>query len=207
MSESQVVLFVVTSLVLIIVPGQDMVLVMSRSITQGSKAGVATAAGISTGLLTHTLLAALGLGALLQASETLFVAIKILGALYLCYLGLRLLRTSHQELVLPQQQPGTTGALFFQGALSNLSNPKFAVFYFSYLPQFVPSSTTNPVGHILGLGIAFAALTFLIKGPVGYTAGASGWLRAHPAIQVWIHRMNGSVLIALGVKLALERRD
>jgi threonine/homoserine/homoserine lactone efflux protein len=90
MMETLPVLFVVTSLILIITPGQDMLLVMSRSIAQGSKAGVATAAGVSTGLLGHTALATLGLGALLSASEMLFVAIKLVGAAYLIYLGIRL---------------------------------------------------------------------------------------------------------------------
>src|SRR5262245_48830882 len=91
MSDAQLLLFVVTSLVVILTPGQDMIRVMSRSIAQGSAAGIATAPGVSTGLLGHTLLAGLGLGSLLLASETLFFVLKLVGASYLVYLGLRLL--------------------------------------------------------------------------------------------------------------------
>jgi threonine/homoserine/homoserine lactone efflux protein len=196
-------LFLVASLVVIVTPGQDMVLVMSRSIGQGSRAGIATAAGVSVGLLGHTMLATLGLGAVLHASEILFQALKLLGAAYLVYLGVRLLRAgaTHHRL-----RPGSDRSLprlFLEGALSNLSNPKVALFYFAFLPQFVPASAGQPTLSLLVLGIAFAALTFVIKGPIGYGAGAlSGWLRAHPGALAWINRTSGAVLIALGVRLA-----
>jgi threonine/homoserine/homoserine lactone efflux protein len=189
----------------IVTPGQDMLLVMSRSIGQGPRAGIVTAAGVSVGLIGHTLLATLGFGALLHASELLFQALKLVGAAYLVYLGLRLLRTAatrhHVQTVAKRSLP----RLFVEGALSNLSNPKIALFYFAFLPQFVPASAAQPTLSLLILGIAFAALTFLIKGPIGYGAGAlSGWLRAHPGALAWINRTSGAVLIGLGVRLAFE---
>lgn len=207
MLESISWMFIITSLVLIITPGQDMMLVMSRSIAQGWKAGVVTAAGVSTGLLGHSLLAALGLGAVLLASEMVFVTIKYVGAAYLVYLGIKLLLQRHSRIevhgmaVLPMRK------LFFQGAFSNISNPKITIFYFAYLPQFIPAGSGHPTITLFVLGVAFAALTFLVKGPVGYGAGVlSGWLRSRPAVLSWINRTSGVILVALGLKLALERR-
>ena len=207
MSDAQLLLFVVTSLVVIVTPGQDMILVMSRSIAQGSAAGIATAAGVSTGLLGHTLLAGFGLGSILLASETLFVVLKLVGAAYLVYLGVRLLLTKPATLELAGEGAAPLRRLWVQGALSNLSNPKIAIFYFAFLPQFVAPDTAHPTGLLLMLGAAFSALTFLVKGPVGWFAGAlSAWLRARPRVLVGMHRTSGAVLVALGVRLAFERR-
>ena len=153
-------------------PGQDMILVMSRSITQGSVAGVVTAAGVSVGLVGHTLLATLGLGALLQASETLFLVLKLVGAAYLVYLGVQLLRAGGRELALSSAAPVSLTRLFLSGAASNISNPKIAVFYFAFMPQFVQPGASHPTRAIFALGLVFAGLTFLVKGPVGLGAGA-----------------------------------
>ncbi len=136
MLEIAWLLFIFASLVLIVAPGQDMILVMSRSIAQGSVAGVATAAGVSVGLVGHTFLATLGLGAILRTSEWLFLALKLVGAAYLVYLGVQLLRTKNSELAVSTGAPRSLWRLFFDGALSNVSNPKIAVFYFAFLPQF-----------------------------------------------------------------------
>jgi threonine/homoserine/homoserine lactone efflux protein len=207
MSDAQLVLFLLTSLAVIATPGQDMILVMSRSIAQGSAAGIVTAAGVSVGLLGHTLLAGLGLGSLLMASETLFVALKVVGAAYLIYLGVKLLRTKAAALELPGLRARGLRRLFVEGALSNLSNPKIAVFYFAFLPQFIAADTAHPTPVLLALGATFSALTFLVKGPVGYFAGAlSGWLRARPRVVVGMHRASGAILVALGVRLLFERR-
>jgi threonine/homoserine/homoserine lactone efflux protein len=200
-------LFIVASLVLIVTPGQDMILVMSRSIAQGAGAGLATAAGVSVGLVGHTLLATLGLGALLRTSEWLFVALKLVGAAYLVWLGIQMLRTRGRELAASAGAPRSLARLFLDGALSNVSNPKIAVFYFAFLPQFVPPGAAHPTLAVFALGLLFAALTFLVKGPVGLAAGAlSGWLRARPKALTWLHRTSGAVLIGLGLKLAFERR-
>jgi threonine/homoserine/homoserine lactone efflux protein len=201
------IVFIIASLVLIITPGQDMILVMSRSISQGAKAGVATAAGVSTGLLGHTLLAAFGLGALLRASEFLFMAVKLAGSAYLIYLGVLYFRQKGLNIDVQTMLAVPLKKLYFQGALSNLSNPKIAIFYFAYLPQFIPANAANPTSRLLLLGTVFAILTFMIKGPVGFTAGIlSNWLRSRPTVSVWINRISGGVLIALGLKLAFEKK-
>jgi threonine/homoserine/homoserine lactone efflux protein len=207
MIEASWPLFIIASLVLIITPGQDMVLVMSRSIAQGVAAGVATAAGVSVGLVGHTVLATLGLGAVLRTSEWLFIALKLVGAAYLIYLGISLLRTKGTELVVQASAQRSLLRLFVDGAFSNVSNPKIAVFYFAFLPQFVLPGAAHATLSVFALGLVFAALTFLVKGPVGLFAGLlSGWLRARPSVLVWIYRCSGMVLVALGIKLAFERR-
>src|SRR6476469_9312276 len=202
MIEASWLLFAAASLVLIATPGQDMILVMSRSVAQGSRAGVATAAGVSVGLVGHTVLATLGLGALRRTSEWLFLALKLAGAAYLIYLGIGLLRTRGSELTVGLATHRSLRQLFRDGALSNLSNPKIAIFYFAFLPQFVAADSPHPTLAICILGLCFAALTFLVKGPVGVFAGMlSGWLRANPSALKWIYRSSGALLVGLGVKL------
>jgi threonine/homoserine/homoserine lactone efflux protein len=208
MTEANLILFLAASLLVIITPGQDMILVMSRSLTQGSAAGVATAAGISTGLIVHTVLAAFGLGAILQASELLFFTLKVCGGIYLIYLGVKLLRTRSVQIERLAVSNKPLKRLFFQGALSNLSNPKIAVFYFAFLPQFISSEVQHPTFYLLGLGIAFAVLTFVVKVPIGFFAGyLSKWLRDRPAVLTWMHRTSGILLMGLGLRLAFERKD
>ncbi|PAJ86196.1 LysE family translocator [Burkholderia ubonensis] len=200
--------FLATSLLIILTPGQDMVLVMSRTLSGGTRTGVVTAAGVSVGLIVHTMLATLGLGALLQASEWLFTVLKLAGALYLLYLGVTLLRSSG-ELTLSSGGRAQESALrtFAQGALSNVSNPKVALFYLAFLPQFVQADAARPMLSVFVLGATFAGLTFLVKGPVALFAGLlSTSIRRNPRILTRMHRVSGVVLLGLGVKLALERR-
>jgi threonine/homoserine/homoserine lactone efflux protein len=205
--EASWLLFLAASLVVIITPGQDMVLVMSRSVVQGAAAGVATAAGVSVGLLGHTLLATLGLAAVMRASEGLFVALKLIGAAYLLYLGIRFILTKSADLHLRAASRASLRRRFVEGALSNLSNPKIAIFYLAFLPQFVPPSSKHASLSVFALGVAFAVLTFLIKGPVGlFAGGLSEWLRSRPQVLAWVYRSSGVVLVGLGVRLALEER-
>ena len=207
MLDANWLLFTIASVVLIATPGQDMILVMSRSIAQGPRAGVVTAAGISVGLLGHTLLATLGLGAILAASETLFTVLKLVGAAYLIYLAIGLLRTRDAALAVNQGAARSMTRLFADGALSNLSNPKIAVFYFAFLPQFVLPNAVHPPTIIFALGCAFSLLTFVVKCPIGLTAGMlSGWLRTRPQVLRRVYQTSGLVLMLLGIKLAFERR-
>ncbi|TAL72036.1 MAG: LysE family translocator [Burkholderiaceae bacterium] len=207
MVEVSWLLFVVASLLLIVTPGQDMMLVMSRSVAQGPGAGVVTAAGVSVGLVANTILATLGLGAILRASEWLFLAFKLAGAAYLIYLGIQLLRTRGHDFQAAAGPSRSLQRLFVDGVVSNVSNPKIAVFYFAFLPQFVLPKASHPTLSVFVLGLVFAGLTFLVKGPVGLGAGLlSSWLRSRPQALTWLYRTSGLVLLGLGIKLAFERR-
>lgn len=200
-------LFLAASVVLIATPGQDLMLVMSRAVTRGQLAGVVTALGISTGLLVHTVLAALGLGVILKTSEWLFIAMKIAGAGYLIYLGIQMLLSAGGRLALASASFRSLPKLFMDGAVCNIANPKIAIFYLAFLPQFVTAGAADATASLLVLGVAFAALTLVIKGPLAIFAGRlSRWFRTHPAVLAWLHRTSGVVLVGLGVKLALERR-
>lgn len=200
-------LFLVTSVVIIVTPGQDLILVMSRAIAQGAGAGVATAGGVGSGLLVHTMLATLGVGAIVQASEWLFIAMKAVGAMYLLYLGINLLRTRHADITLHPGGGRSGLRLYLDGAISNIANPKIAIFYFAFLPQFVPAGTSEPTTTIGILGAGFALLTFIIKALLGIFAGRlSGWLRRGHGRLLTVYRFSGLMLIGLGLRLAMEVR-
>jgi len=206
--EIVTLVFLLTSTVIILTPGQDMILVMSRSITQGPKAGIMTALGVSIGLLGHTLLATLGLGALLLSSEFLFNIIKVIGAGYLIYIGYQLLRSKEDTINIKDLPKVSYRKMFIQGALSNITNPKVAIFYFSYLPQFVIPDSGNEAMQLFILGLTFATLTFALKAPIGFISGLlSFWIKTRPVILKYIHRTSGVILIGLGFKLALENRN
>ena len=206
MIEVNWLLFVAASLVLIVTPGQDMVLVMSRSIAQGATAGVATAAGVCSGLVVHTIVAALGLGALVRSSEWLYLGLQFCGAVYLAHLGLQLLRAPQRQLAMAGSARKQPARMFVDGALSNICNPKIAVFYLAFLPQFVAPDASHATLSLFVLGLVFAALALLVKGPIGFGAAAlSSWLRSHPLSLVWLFRSSGVVLLGLAVQLALQR--
>ena len=133
--------------------------------------------------------------------------VKLVGAAYIIYLGIRLLWSNATELNLEEVQRYPLRQLFAQGAVSNISNPKITIFYFAFLPQFFSADASNPTQILLLLGVTFALITFFVKGPVGYFAGSlSSWLRARPRVLTWIDRTSGMVLIGLGLGLAFEQR-
>lgn len=207
MADASLILFLITSLAIIATPGQDLALVMSRGLAFGPWAGVAAAGGISTGLLGHTLLAGLGLGAILQTSEVLFTVLKAAGAAYLIYLGIRALLWQPAAPLGQTVATGASGRFFFQGILCNISNPKIAIFYFAFLPQFVAADAPNPAIALVGLGMLFALLTFLVKAPVGYVAGKMARrFEPGPVAHAWLNRTSGAALVALGLGLAFEDR-
>src|SRR5688500_7993248 len=132
--DTSLALYIVASLALILTPGQDMLYVISRALAQGRLAGLYSAIGVIIGILVHTVLAALGVGAILAASEGLFLALKLAGAAYLVYLGARLLLTREASLASGAGGPRYSAvSLVWQGVLSNVSNPKIVVFFFAFL--------------------------------------------------------------------------
>ena len=200
-------LFIATSLAVIMPPGQDLILVMSRGLGQGSKAGVIAALGVSTGLIGHTLLASIGLSALLTTSEIAFTVLKYIGEVYLLYIGIRLFFSGAQKLNIGTQQNKSTKRVFLEGAFCNISNPKITLFFFAFLPQFLPAHHTNPALGIFAMGNCFAILTFLLKSPIGFFAGRlSGWLQDHPKFLDGVFKFSGFALIAMALRLAFAEK-
>lgn len=207
--EAISLLFILSTITIILIPGQDMFLIMSRAITQGKKAGIITTLGVSIGLMGHTLLATLGLGALLATNEWIFNIIKIVGALYLIYLGYQLLTSNEHKFNTKELVKISYRKMFLQGILSNISNPKVAIFYFSYLPQFIVFDGSNSESlQLFLLGATYAILTFFMKAPIGLISGTlSFWIKARPIVLKYINRVSGTILIVLGLKLITEQRN
>ena len=201
-------LYIVASLALIATPGQDMIYVITRSLAQGRFAGVCSAVGVCLGILVHTALAALGVGAILKASETLFFALKLAGAGYLVYLGLRLLLSRETvRTIAGGAMRHSPLALVWQGVLSNVTNPKIVLFFFAFLPQFVSPASGHPTRDLVFLGVLYAVLALPIKIGVGLAAGSlSERVLRRPSAITWMNRFSGSVLVALGLRLAATER-
>jgi threonine/homoserine/homoserine lactone efflux protein len=201
-------LYILASLALILTPGQDMMYVMSRALAQGRLAGLYSAVGVIIGILVHTVLAAFGVGAILAASEGLFLALKLIGAAYLVYLGAKLLLT--REASIAMQGRGarfSPGSLVWQGILSNVSNPKIVVFFFAFLPQFVDPRSPSPTADLIFLGVLYAAMGLVVKAGVGLAAGSlSERVLRKPRALLWINRVSGTILVGLGLRLAASPR-
>ncbi|MEL6287867.1 MAG: LysE family translocator [Pseudomonadota bacterium] len=230
MTDLPWLLFVGASLVVIMTPGQDMLLVLSRGLSTGARAGLATAAGLGVGTLVHTVVAAFGVGALIVASSLVFTVLKVMSAAYLAWLGLSAIRGARanaQAIVARVGGEAVAGGAvgeiqstrtstttfadlrrsFLQGLIANVTNPKVAIFFLAFVPQFVAADTTAPVVDTLRLGVLFMGLAVGVKGGVALLAGAiSTWISRMPGVLTWLNRVSGSVLIALGVGLLFETR-
>ena len=208
MEPAGLAVYVIASLALIATPGQDMLYVISRSLAQGRFAGVCSALGVCLGILVHTALAALGVGAILHASEALFLALKLAGAGYLVYLGIRLLLTRADAGTASRAGPPLSPrSLVWQGVLSNVTNPKIVLFFFAFLPQFVDPASVHPTRDLVVLGTLYALMALPIKAAVGVGAGSlSERVLRRPAVMAWVNRASGAVLVGLGLRLAATER-
>ena len=201
-------LYVAASLALILTPGQDFIYVVTRSLAQGRIAGLCSAVGVIIGILVHTALAALGVSAILYASEGLFLLLKIVGACYLVYLGLRLLLRPDGAVAIAGGAPRLSAAsLVWQGVLSNVTNPKIVLFFFAFLPQFVDPASAHPTADLVFLGVLYAAMGLPVKAGVALAAGSlSERILKRPAALAWVQRASGAVLVGLGLRLAAQPR-
>lgn len=202
-------LFVVSGLLLNMMPGPDSLLIMLRSGSQGWRAGSVAALGIGTGTMVHVLAAALGLSALLSASAELFTVIKLMGALYLVYLGISLLRQGASSSV--ASEPAVSllalsyGRIFRQGLLTNVLNPKVALFFLAFVPQFIAPDAPQKALAFIVLGCIFN-----INGMIWChllaisTAYASRKVRLPARLGRWLNRLMGGLFVGLGIKLAAE---
>ncbi len=207
MNNTNIMLFFVASWVLIVTPGPDMLYVITRGIAQGKIAGMLSALGVTFGLFVHTALAALGLAVLLQTSAIAFAVVKYAGAAYLIYLGIKAFKDTSSFRLEAKHEPVSYGTLFLQGMLSNLLNPKIAMFFLAFLPQFVNSERGNVSIQMLALGLTFAFFGLIFLSIVGYFSGRIGhWLLSRANIASNIRWLTGSVLMGLGVRLALVKQ-
>ena len=201
-------LFLAAGVLLNLTPGPDTVYILGRSIADGRRAGVASALGICVGSVFHTCAAALGLSAFLTTSAWAFSAVKLAGAAYLIYLGLRALLQRDYALQVPAKFKRTDPvAAFRQGILTNVLNPKVALFFLAFLPQFIDSATASKMAAFLMLG-----LTFVMTGTIWclvlawFAAAFSGRLRGNAAVAAMLHRVVGSLFVFLGLRLAFAAR-
>ena len=209
----QTLLYLPAVAIIIAIPGPDMLLSLSRGLTQGRGAGFAHAFGVGLGIMAHSLLAAFGVSALLTASETAFWVMKLVGGAYLIYLGVQQWRSvASSTLLHAPKAPLKT--IFWRGILSNLLNPKVALFVLAFVPQFVQSGdganpTSSPLVQMLLLGGIFSILTVIAYGALGAAAGGvSRWLAAHPAYMHGVNRGGAGLFVASGAAvLLLDRRQ
>jgi len=195
--------FVAVSAIVIVTPGQDTALTIRNSLLGGRATGLATSLGVATGQAVWTVATSLGLAALIVASEPVFVALKVVGAAYLVYLGVQSLLAA-----LRRRERAHTGSAsarprvaFRQGAVSNLGNPKMAVFFSSLLPQFGSSFV-----ELLALGVLFCCLTMTWLSAYAVVVARAGDVLRRPRIRRVIDAVTGAVMIALGLRLATDRR-
>lgn len=208
---SNLIAFSLAALVLLIIPGPGVMYVVARSLGQGRRAGLVSALGLSTGVLVHVFAAVAGLSAILMTSATAFGVVKLLGAAYLIYLGIETLRSSPSAEAIETVQPRSMRRLFKDGVVVSALNPKIAVFFLAFLPQFT-DPTRGPVwAQALFLGILYAIMAVVTDSGYALLAGSLRPLLTRRAgAGRWLRWVTGSVYIGLGLTTALagsgERR-
>ena len=200
-------LFLAAGILLNLTPGPDTIYILGRSVAQGREAGVASALGICLGSIFHTCAAALGLSAILATSALAFAAIKLLGGAYLIFLGIKMLLDRRKQLSLPSNfRRCTTMAAFRQGILTNVLNPKVALFFLAFLPQFIDPASNMKVAAFLALGLAFVTTgTIWCLLLAWFAAAFSERLRANEALGQWLNRTAGALFVFLGLRLATTK--
>jgi threonine/homoserine/homoserine lactone efflux protein len=194
--------FLVASFLLWITPGPDTMFILARSIAVGPRAGVLSVLGISTGILVHTAFAAFGLSALLATSATAFSLVKFAGALYLIFLGIQSLRQKTHGFETPVTEATDRWRIYRQGVTTNVLNPKVAIFFLAFLPQFVDARThPGPLPFLLLGGIFVIGGSLWCLGVALTAAKATRAIRSNPRAMVWLKRLTGWVYIGLGLNL------
>ena len=200
-------LFLTTGVLLNLTPGPDTLYILGRSIVQGREAGIASALGISLGSIFHTCAAALGLSAILATSALAFGAIKLLGGVYLIFLGIKMVLDRRKHLSLPSSfRRNTRAAAFRQGVLTNMLNPKVALFFLAFLPQFI-----DPASKIKVLAFLILGFTFVTTGTIWclilawFASAFSERLRKNETIAQWLNRTAGALFVFLGLRLAIAK--
>ena len=191
----------------VFIPGPATLLTIARATTSGTKVGIATGAGITVGDLIHTIMAVIGISAIIAASATLFSIVKYLGAGYLIFLGIKALLEKAPADPGQGRLPITAPQAFRQAVLAEVLNPKTALFFLAFLPQFVVPENGFVIGQLTILGALFALIGFLSTIIYSLAAGGLGNLiRRHPAVLSWQGKVVGGIYCALGIRLAMQDR-
>ena len=212
MFDSQTfIAFLAASVLIVLAPGPAQALVLARSLgSSGRRAGVLTALGLNVGTLVHAIAAGLGLSAVLATSAVAFSAVKYAGAAYLIYLGVRSVLASQQRDAASLTVFGErdSGGAFAKAIVTGVLNPKLAIFFLAFLPQFVDPARASVPLQFLFLGCVIAAIDIAYESALAYlAAGVGGRLMRHPRVATWRERITGLALIGLGLRLALSRRS
>jgi threonine/homoserine/homoserine lactone efflux protein len=199
-------MFIVAGLLLAMSPGPDTAYILGRSAQSGWRGGMVAAMGIAVGIWVHILAAAIGLSALLMTSARAFMVTKLVGACYLVFLGLKMIASTGQRRNLAMERTPSatpTNQIFWQGFLTNVLNPKVALFFLAFLPQFINSGTASKAASFLFLGLVFDVVgTSWNLTVAGTAARFARWARGSTRLTDWIDRTIGGVFIYLGFRLA-----
>jgi len=200
-------IFIFASFILCIVPGPDMAYLLSRSIAQGKRAGIMAAFGINAGAYVHLFAAVIGLSAILATSSLAFTIVKWIGAIYLIYIGIQAILSNTQiSLNSGARNKQSNATIFWQGFLSDVLNPKVAIFFLAFLPQFVQENSTNTTFQLLILGVTVNIIGITVNLIlVYYSAMVTNKMRSSNRISNWLNKLMGSMFVLLGIKLANEK--
>ncbi|MES2128981.1 MAG: LysE family translocator [Pseudomonadota bacterium] len=206
LSPEQFAGFLAAAVVITVSPGPDNLMVLGVGMSRGRKAGMAFGLGCALGCLSHTLLATLGVSALIAASPMAFSALKIFGGLYLVWLGFGALRSSGGAKVGVAAGEESLLKLFGKGLFANSINPKVVLFFLSFLPQFVVPEHGSVSLQTALLGLTFTAQGCILFGTLGYFSGTVGqWISATPKAGLWLDRVAGTIFVGLGLRLIVAR--
>lgn len=200
-------IFIIASIALIITPGPDIIYVLTRGIADGKRSGAMSAIGVTTGILIHTIAAAFGLAVLLKTSTYAFWALKMVGGIYLMYLGYQVIKNKQALEITGFKKSLDMKKCFLQGFFSNVLNPKVALFFVAFLPQFVNKDSVNQSLDMIIFGLFFAFMTIIFLMILGLFAGGIGvWLQQRKKIAGKIRIGSGTVLILLGLRLIVPEK-
>lgn len=202
---SDLLAFMAATLALNVTPGPDMLYVIARSVGEGRRAGVVSALGISTGTLFHTAAVVLGVSAFLVAYPAAYDLLRYAGAAYLAWLGVRALRTPAREGGEPVVAPAELSAIFRQGVITNVLNPKVAIFFLAFLPQFVDAGRASVTAQLLVLAALFITSGTLVNVAVALAAGHARTAARRAVASGVLPRLTGVVFLALALRLAIVR--
>ncbi|WP_283151126.1 LysE family translocator [Silvimonas soli] len=199
--------FLAAAMLITVSPGPDNLMVLGIGISRGRKRGMVFGLGCALGCLSHTVLAAVGISALIAASPIAFTALKVSGGLYLVWLGIQALRSSGGARVADGRAADESlRKLFAKGLFANAINPKVVLFFLAFLPQFVVTAHGAVGWQTAQLGLVFTAQAAVLFGLLGYFSGAVGqWLNRRPRAGLWLDRIAGTIFVGLGVRLIVAR--